>query len=287
MKNNLPNTCILFILFSISLSACNFIGANVEKKLTEHSLTLVRIEKPDSIGEITINNDGTYLKKPDTPFKLPTESSFIHFYNDGVFISFDNNQYSTGKWFYSTADSIITIRGNVKKETLLKLVSIQKDNFKFKILEVNKIKSNDDYLLFYSQSTHFEGQTKDLLSLNENQWRIKPIQKESNEQIKQRVLSQLKYHIDYFNMTKDKKQTYFETKILQSPFNFYQNALGVPHNYELPEEWVETFYSREDAEKAADLLRSTIKNIDGVKTHERFTETYTEIINKMIDRLLI
>ncbi|MNY38988.1 hypothetical protein D3C86_1736490 [compost metagenome] len=55
----------------------------------------------------------------------------------------------------------------------------------------------------------------------------------------------------------------------------------------MSQEWVKTFYDHQDAEKAANILRKSIDGVDKLNDHERFTDTYKEIITKMIDQLAI
>lgn len=273
-------------LFSIVLFLTSCTPFSVENVLTKYSLKLIRIEQPD---EETASNE-SFFTNLGIKEALPSESSFLHLYKNGVLSSLNTTKYSTGKWNYSNKDSVLTITDTVNttaRKITLKLLSLKNNNFKFKVLTINKIKPSGNYFLIYSQSTHYQEGAKDLLSVKENSWRLKPSKKETNEQIKQRVIAQLKYHVDYFDLTKSKDQTYFETKILQSPFNFYQHALGVPENYQLSPEWVKIFYDRQDAEKAADILRKSISNVEKLNDHERFTDTYKEIINKMIDQLAI
>ncbi|AFD05804.1 hypothetical protein [Solitalea canadensis] len=273
-------------LFIIGLFLTSCTPFSVENELTRYSLKLIRVEQPD---EEIASNESIYANLGINTL-LPTESSFIHLYKDGVVSSLSTIKYSTGKWSYANKDSILTITETANttvQKTVLKLVSVKNSNFKFKVLSINKIKPSENYFLIYTQSTHYQEGAKDLLSVKENSWRFKPSKKENNEQIKQRVIAQLKYHIDYFDLTKSKEQSYFETKILQSPFNFYQHALGVPENYQLSQEWVKTFYDHQDAEKAANILRKSIDGVDKLNDHERFTDTYKEIITKMIDQLAI
>ena len=277
-----PAVCLFItVLF---LTSCT--PASVENVLTQYSLKLIRIEQPD---EETASNE-SFFTNLGIKESLPSESSFIHLYKNGALSSLNTTKYSTGKWNYTNTDSVLTITDTVNttvRKITLKLTSLKNNNFKFKVIAINKVKPSGNYFLIYSQSTHYQEGAKDLLSVKENSWRLKPSKKETNEQIKQRVIAQLKYHVDYFDLTNSKDQTYFETKILQSPFNFYQHALGVPENYQLSQEWVKIFYDRQDAEKAADILRKSIDNVDKLNDHERFTDTYKEIINKMIDQLAI
>ncbi|MOA46314.1 hypothetical protein D3C78_1688100 [compost metagenome] len=74
----------------------------------------------------------------------------------------------------------------------------------------------------------------------------------------------------------------YETKFLQSPFNFYYQVFSVPTNENLHDNWVNTFYDLDDAQKAAEMLRMAIRSVKGIGRQPKTITHYIMTLEKMI-----
>lgn len=114
----------------------------------------------------------------------------------------------------------------------------------------------------------------DLLSPEENTWRIKPTQKETEEQVKARAIQHLDYLIKYFECVKENKQGYFETGIVSSPFVFYAHGLGLSRETPFALRWRESFFDEENADRAFTYLRAALRSVKKYPKADTFTEEY-------------
>ncbi|UBM59260.1 hypothetical protein LAG90_01130 [Marinilongibacter aquaticus] len=121
----------------------------------------------------------------------------------------------------------------------------------------------------------------DLLDFSHNWWRIKPEEKESEEQIKQRVLAQLTYMIDYFQLVEDKGYRAFELPHMLSPFRFYQYGIGLKREAE--ENFSIIFYDMQDTKIALNFLKRGIESIGEYPSEkgERYTLGYIRSLKKI------
>ena len=81
----------------------------------------------------------------------------------------------------------------------------------------------------------------DLLAPAQNEWRIRPRQRQTDAQLRQRAIAQLDYLIHYFECVKKNKQTYFETGLVGSPFVFYAHGLGLSKSSPSAKRWQRYF----------------------------------------------
>ncbi|WP_373512044.1 lipocalin family protein [Persicitalea sp.] len=121
----------------------------------------------------------------------------------------------------------------------------------------------------------------DLLAPEQNEWRVKPKQRQTETQIRQRAIAQLDYLIHYFECVKKNKQTYFETGLVGSPFIFYAHGLGLSKESPSAKRWQRYFYDRQDANRAFDYLKKSIKTLDKYPKADTFTEEYLLAFKKM------
>ncbi len=121
----------------------------------------------------------------------------------------------------------------------------------------------------------------DLLAPEQNEWRAKPKTKQTEKEIRMRVIAHLDYLIKYFECVIENKQTYFETGLVGSPFVFYAHGLGLNKNSPSAKRWQGYFYDEKDAEKAFDLLKKSVGKMDKYPKAETFTKEYLLAFQKM------
>ncbi len=113
--------------------------------------------------------------------------------------------------------------------------------------------SDGELVISCQKSQQYIHDGVDLLSPEENTWRIKPARKETEEQVKARAIQHLDYLIKYFACVKANKQGYFETGIISSPFVFYSHGLGLSRETPFALRWRESFFDEENANQGFHL----------------------------------
>jgi len=87
-----------------------------------------------------------------------------------------------------------------------------------------------------------------------NQWRIKPLAPESNEQLRQRIKEYTHFYSLFFwdNHQREEKDISFSG--LPCCFVWYNGGIGMQSRIELDKRWINCFYSESQAFKAYDML---------------------------------
>lgn len=232
--------------------------------------------------EVKENVDTTLGQSLETKLNKYLSDGYIKFQdNDTVTVFSRTGSFLFGQWSQDDKTDMITLDikelGPIsfKKEIQLD----EKDNLEFLILKGKNAKGAEVKLLL-KKDDHFEYNSNDLLSLDRNRWRIKPLKKESKEQIKIRTLAQIDYMISYFELVVGRDLSYFNRNILVSPYAFYQDGIGIEPS-ELSE-YNQIFYDDNDAAEALDLLRKGIRSISRYPTSkDSYTEGYLNVLKEI------
>lgn len=88
---------------------------------------------------------------------------------------------------------------------------------------------------------------------DKNRWRIRPMQAETTKQIYERTLASLQNTIDYLHYSKEQPQNVFSLTPAAIPFWIAQN--GIQLDSYMDEQWVECFYSKQQAGTGHKFLR--------------------------------
>ena len=91
-----------------------------------------------------------------------------------------------------------------------------------------------------------------------NQWRIKPLKKETDTAIHERVKSCILFFALYFRDHIKRDAQTINFKGLPAIFKWYSGGLGLPDKNELDSSWTECFYNKEQAIKGYSILRKLI-----------------------------
>lgn len=134
-------------------------------------------------------------------------------------------------------------------------------------------------------SEYYKSNTYDLLEPANNTWRKKPKQKETPSEIKKRVLNHLDYLIAYFQLVEDKEQTFFETVLLQTPFNFHRNGISLPIDFAKEYKWQSIFYDKEDAVTGGKLLVKGLRSVKDYPTDKYLTKGFHDALVMMAEHL--
>jgi hypothetical protein len=125
----------------------------------------------------------------------------------------------------------------------------------------------------------------DLLHPSVNAWRIKPNVRQSKDEIKNKILSQLDYMTAYFTMVYTRGDQVFNVRHLQAPFAFYANGIGFRDEDAL-EEWRNIFYDNQDAGIAYTMLKDAMKSIKEYPADKNsYTKGYANVLRMMSNYL--
>ena len=153
----------------------------------------------DALVKAWIFNDGAYEEQNDNPVtdhELKIDShfntgNFIDIQPDGTYSSYLTG-YETGKWFFKDQMLILV---NRKKDILELQVNKLDDN---ELVCTNKMKRT--IYRFKGLPNSFSSKAENPFSLTNNFWRIKPVKRETDEELRKRMKNHFTYWKQYFAM---------------------------------------------------------------------------------------
>jgi hypothetical protein len=96
-------------------------------------------------------------------------------------------------------------------------------------------------------------------SINNNQWRIRATQKESDTLLMKRIINHVKYWEAYFTWAFENNLKSVDVRSTATPIKIYGNGLTLKKFKDLPRAWIDLFYDEEDCKRANDLFEEKIK----------------------------
>jgi len=113
---------------------------------------------------------------------------------------------------------------------------------------------------------------QDPFSKQNNLWRIPATHKESDDELRQRLLNHCKFWEVYFDwaMTNDLKS--LDVRSIPTCIKIYGNGFGLKRWEELPQTWKSYFYDSADCKKVDQLIKHTFRHndIDWPKSENKF-----------------
>jgi hypothetical protein len=100
-----------------------------------------------------------------------------------------------------------------------------------------------------------------------NRWRIAPVKKETDAEIRSRLINHCRFWEIYFNWALQGKYSSIDVRSTPTPIKIYGNGFGLKPLNELPEQWVHYFYDTADCRKANEQLVYAFKHHDIAWAH--------------------
>ena len=158
-----------------------------------------------------------------------------------------------------------------------------KDTFKIKAEHVNQkelliMEKGKLQTMTFSRS----GNTGENLELNafypnNNKWRIKPTKPETANQIKERFANYISHLAYILKTASDQKQPAVSFEFSQGIIQIYSGGIGIKSKENVPETWINSYYSPKQAWQAYEMFETYLKTSKGYKgasTGEWFIDDY-------------
>ncbi|HTE10786.1 MAG TPA: hypothetical protein VK645_07445 [Chitinophagaceae bacterium] len=186
----------------------------------------------------------------ELPDSSLTPASFIDLEKDGSYTS-DFGHFDYGKWVYSK-NEILLISYQHNKSVLP--VSYLTD----KEMQTGPAKGPFDN--FESQPVSFASGVENPFSKENNGWRVKADAKETDSQIKNRLLNHFKFWELYFTWAFNDNIQYIDVRSTPTLLKIYGNGFALKPFDQLPAAWKLYFYDEEDCRKANEKIKYMFDN---------------------------
>lgn len=179
--------------------------------------------------------------------------SFINLQSKGKYTA-NLNGFEHGQW--SLEDKVLMLKptGGKSRKVLLR-----------RLTDKECVMDLDPSNQYMSHSV-FEGFKNPLddeespFSIANNKWRVKATNKESAQQITDRLVNHFMYWESYFKWGIENNRSTLDVRSHPSPLKIYGNGFTLMPVSEWPEEWSRNFYDDEDRQIAFDKIFWTLRN---------------------------
>jgi hypothetical protein len=201
----------------------------------------------NSVSRLWFYTYSDILRGGDTTLN-PT--SFISLLKDGTY-TLDFGTFDYGTWEY--------------KNKKLLLRSYKNENVIFPVASVSgnemQLKSNDKQIShFESQPSSFETTAENPFIKENNLWRIAAGKKESDVEIKSRLLNHLRFWELYFKWALQNNIQSIDVRSMPTLIKIYGNGITIKPYNTLPQKWMLYFYDEEDCRKANGMMEDVFRN---------------------------
>lgn len=191
-----------------------------------------------------------------------TPASFLYLRADGTYTR-DFKNFDYGHWNIHDTFLVLT---NEKLEIVTFPIK------KHVINELELVSAKGSLLDFEEQPAKFSSDADNPFSIENNRWRIKATQKESDQEIKQRLQNHFKFNEAYFKWALDDNLSSIDVRSTPSLLKIYGNGFALKEFNDLPAGWKSCFYDDEDCRKANDIIKNVFEkqDISWARTDNRY-----------------
>lgn len=179
----------------------------------------------------------------------------FYFSTEGSFVKNPRNSFDYGPWSYDDAGKMISLTNTVDRGTVrYKIAKVSSDE----LVLVNTGVGSSTNLKFVSPGLRYKNPADEPFYLENNRWRIKPKNKETDEQVHQRLKENMHFFILYYRSVLDKGDKVVSFWGLPSCFKWYGGGIFLKKENELQPNWINCFYNREQAMQAYHLAEKLL-----------------------------
>lgn len=198
--------------------------------------------------------------------KVINMASFLYVQPDGKYTAY-LAAFESGTW--ELKDQILTLISNEKKVTRLNIRSVKEDELQLMFASDMRMPE----LYTFDGFDAPKGKDADNpFSARNNQWRVPPARKESDEEIAERLRNHFHFWEKYFSWGIQIDKSTLNVRSTPTLLKLYGNGFELKPFDQLPEQWMHFFYDTADCQRANDKMHTlfTTDDIDWPETKHRY-----------------
>ena len=180
-------------------------------------------------------------------------------FSDKQFLENPHDDVKIGKWNVHVNGKALLLTlafdGGKQKQYVIRSVS---DNE----LEIMQRKQSGKFIKLFltSDAMRHENQMNDPFHPVNNKWRIKPVTKETNAQISERVRQCVRFYALFYRDNIKRDQYEISFRGLPKILKWYNGGIGTYERLEVDDSWIDCFYNKEQAMEGYEIIRKHILN---------------------------
>lgn len=219
-----------------------------------------------------------------------THYSYISLKSDNSYTFLLGNQYMFGT--YQLKPEELILKPKTGKEIHLKVnysnansIQIHGDfeDFKSDYLVIADGKSS--FYINLRPEKNITDNKNDIRSETLNEWRLKPAQPETDEQIKKRLINNLEFIAAYMNVNRNSDREVINIRGIKSPFRHAANGIVLNYWNEVDNFWKLIFFDENDAEKAFKMVKAGFDEPMTIPENVGWIELNEVLIRQLINTI--
>lgn len=188
---------------------------------------------------------------------LLTPASFISLKKDGSY-TLDFETFEYGTWVKE--GKTIHLKNSKNKSTDILIKNLSPVEMELTIKDFSPAN-------FESQPARFESPAENPFSLENNRWRITAESKESDKELKLRLLNHLKFWELYFSWGLTNELNSIDVRSTPTLIKIYGNGFALKTTDQLPLKWKQCFFDEDDSKKANEIMKKIFQESDIAWAH--------------------
>ncbi len=247
----------LFLLLMFVLMDRWGIIINPPRAVKEIPSTPVNSEKISPIGTWRCDLTGPQSFTTISPFEFKTKnkkdsvSTLVSFFPDSTYTEVNNQGvFTTGRWMYSKSDGTVQFNRNPAPRSYCSELDYDQSGLRLMKLVTHA----GDSLQLAGFGKSMEAFRTDPYYEDNNVWRLKPAHAETKKEVLARLRNYILHSARLLHAADERRQQLISWEFSKGILQIYKSGIGIVPQEAIPEEWIATFYSREQAYLAHAIL---------------------------------
>ncbi|MEO6287797.1 MAG: hypothetical protein ABIN80_17325 [Dyadobacter sp.] len=210
------------------------------------------------------DSDPAMTGQAHVEFQRPPKNQdlMMSFFQDGTFTQIkDNGEYSFGTWSYDSLTESVFLTSNKKTEEIRTAFGVGVNGLRMLTFEF----SQDNSISLIENARRSDQFKEDPFYAENNKWRLKPTENENERQIRDRLKNYILHNIRILKAAGAREQVYVSKEFSEGIIKFYNVGIGVVERKKIPQTWINSFYSRENALQAYGMFEDYLRYSDHKK----------------------
>lgn len=277
---------IIFVLVLLLLEKCHIINRQTLTDADKSLQTNQVVDKRDLKGSwllAEVDQDTTTIKKEedgllaDAQKKRAVQNGMvISFFPDSTFTEiYGDGRYQFGRYSINENKLTLTDQKEVRKVTM----TFGADAYGHRTIELKSDKTSSKTFSEYTRP--LEKFWEDPFHSKNNNWRLKPTFAENDKQLEAKVINYIQHNCYILKAATDRDQAIVSWQFSEGIIRIYNGGIGIVSTSYIPQSWINTFYSKEDAMKAYNLYESYLRanSYKGANTGKWVKDDYNILIS--------
>lgn len=186
--------------------------------------------------------EGLNGMEESSTIEIPYRSLYLA--TDGSFIKSPRSTFDYGNWTYDNATKKIILNNTIDKtKDIYSIASLATDE----LVLVNTGVGSSNNLKFISGGFRFKNENNEPFYSANNRWRMKPLKKESDTNVHERLKENLHFFIVYHKAAIATNEQVVSFWGFPSCFKIYGGGIFLKNKNDLKANWINCFFNKEQA----------------------------------------